>query len=94
MGFIYILSSANKKVLYIGVTSNLAKRIWEHKNKIFEGFTSRYQVDRLVYYETYHSIEEAIVREKQLKKWSRSKKEWLITKMNVDWKDLAEEWGN
>ena len=92
MGYVYILSSANRRALYIGVTSNLEKRIWEHKNKVYEGFTSRYEINRLVYYEVHDSIEEAIAREKQLKKWSRVKKEWLINCKNIEWRDLSEEW--
>jgi putative endonuclease len=67
MGYIYILASERNGTLYIGVTSNLIKRVWEHKNKIFKGFTSKYTIDRLVYFESFGTIQEAIHREKRLK---------------------------
>lgn len=77
--------------MYIGVTSDLAKRVWEHKNKMVEGFTKRYNVNRLVYYEVYSTIEDAIIREKRMKKWRRMWKIRLIEEKNPDWKDLYEE---
>ena len=76
--------------MYIGVTSNLARRVYEHKNDLLEGFTKRYQVHRLVYCEEYQSIEEAITREKRLKKWKRQWKITLIEQQNPEWKDLYE----
>ncbi|MFY0653144.1 MAG: GIY-YIG nuclease family protein [Cyclobacteriaceae bacterium] len=91
-GNIYILTNKNKTVLYVGVTSDLPTRIHQHKTKVFKSsFTTRYNVDRLVYYEVFHSIEEAIAREKQLKGGSRKKKEELIDKFNPEWKDLYSE---
>jgi putative endonuclease len=89
--YVYIISSYNKKVLYIGVTSNLVKRIYEHKNEIVEGFSKKYKIKYLVYYEITGDIESAIKREKQLKNWRREKKETLICKMNPSWKDLYQE---
>lgn len=91
-GSIYILTNKNKTTLYIGVTSNLVARIAEHKNHTFKGsFTDKYNLEHLVYYENFHSIEEAITREKEIKKWSREKKEVLINAVNPEWKDLWEE---
>jgi putative endonuclease len=74
--------------LYIGVTGNLAKRIWEHKNKVVEGFTQKYRIDRLVYFEQTENVMSALEREKQLKKWGRQKKIDLINKLNPEWLDL------
>ncbi|MBA4420559.1 MAG: endonuclease [Anaerolinea sp.] len=89
--FIYILASKSR-VLYTGMTNNLARRIIEHKNKLVLGFTSKYNVNRLVYYEEYGSPQEAILREKQIKGWLRIKKIKLIEDMNPGWKDLSEGW--
>jgi putative endonuclease len=91
MYYVYILASQKNGTLYIGVTYNLVKRVWEHKNKVVEGFTKRYYVHNLVYFEEYSSIEEAIRREKQVKWWKRKWKIALIEKNNCDWKDLYEE---
>ena len=88
--YIYILTNNHNNVLYIGVTSNIIKRIWEHKNKIVKGFTAKYNVNKLVYYESTESIESAIAREKQLKRWHKKWKEDLINKNNPTWKDLYE----
>ncbi len=87
---VYILTNYNETTFYIGVTSNLQKRIWEHKNKFAEGFTQKYQVNKLVYFETTDSVETAIKREKQLKNWHREWKINLIKEMNPDFKDLSE----
>jgi putative endonuclease len=87
-GYVYILTNIKNSVLYTGVTSNLAKRIYEHKNKITQGFTAIYNVDKLVYYEIYDGISEAICREKQIKAGSRRKKILLIISMNPEWNDL------
>jgi putative endonuclease len=87
-GYVYILTNIKNSVLYTGVTSNLAKRIYEHKNKITQGFTATYNVNKLVYYEIYDSISEAICREKQIKAGSRRKKILLIINMNPEWNDL------
>ena len=89
---IYIMTNYSETSLYIGVTSNLPKRVWEHKNKVVEGFTEKYNVDKLVYYETTDSIETAIKREKQLKNWHREWKINLIKEMNQEFKDLSLDW--
>ncbi len=89
MYYVYILANKNNNVLYIGVTNDLERRIYEHKNKLCEGFTKKYNVDKLVYYEETKNIEEAISREKQLKKWSRTKKINLINTVNKTWRDLS-----
>ena len=88
---VYILSNWNNHVLYIGVTNNLMRRLYEHKNDFVEGFTKKYRVHKLVYYEEYSDVKDAIQREKQLKKWNRIKKENLIQQLNPTWKDLSEE---
>jgi len=85
---IYILASKRNGTLYIGVTSDLAKRVWEHKNHFVEGFTKKHGVDKLVYYETHETAQSAIAREKKLKKWNRAWKIRLIEKNNPDWHDL------
>ena len=85
---VYILASKRNGTLYTGVTSNLAKRIWKHKNNQLEGFTKKYQIHMLVYYEVHEDMYEAITREKQIKKWNRKWKLDLIEKMNPQWKDL------
>ncbi len=86
--YIYIMTCNSNKALYIGVTNDLIRRVREHKNKVVKGFTSRYNVDRLVYYEVFEDIENAIIREKQLKGGNRRKKEALINGFNPQWKDL------
>ncbi len=86
--YIYILASTRNGTLYIGVTNDLIKRVWEHKNSLVKGFTSKYGVKKLVYYETYNNIESAIIREKKLKRWKRSWKIREIEEMNPNWNDL------
>ena len=86
--YVYILASQRNGTLYIGVTSNLIKRVYEHKNNLAAGFTQKYDVHRLVYFETTDDINSAIRREKQIKKWNRNWKIELIEKDNPDWKDL------
>ena len=88
--YVYILSNKRNGTLYTGVTSNLVKRIFEHKEKVVNGFSAKYNLDLLVYYEERWSIEEAIQREKQLKAGNRKKKLGLIESINPDWKDLSE----
>ena len=88
--YVYILASKRNGTLYIGVTNNLIKRIYEHKNNLVEGFTQRYSVHKLVYFEETSDINSAIKREKQLKKWNRKWKLELIEKKNPNWKDLYE----
>jgi len=88
---VYILASKYNGTLYIGVTSNLVKRIWQHKSNFVERFTNEYSVHLLVYFEQYDSIVDAIKREKQLKRWQRSWKIKLIEKNNPQWRDLYSE---
>ena len=85
---VYILASKRNGTLYIGVTSDLVKRVWEHKNDVAGGFTKRYRVHQLVWYELHENMESAILREKRLKDWKRSWKLNLIESMNPDWHDL------
>lgn len=88
---VYILASGYNGTLYIGVTSHLIQRVWQHKQNLVEGFTKKYGVHFLVYYEMHEEMQAAIQREKQLKKWNRQWKINLIEKMNPAWKDLWEE---
>ena len=88
--YVYILCSQRNGTLYIGVTNDLARRIYEHKTKIVKGFTEKYGVDKLVYTEEYDDVNDAIHREKCLKKWNRSWKIRLIEEVNPEWKDLSE----
>ncbi|GAB4179745.1 MAG: GIY-YIG nuclease family protein [Calditrichia bacterium] len=90
--YVYILTNQTHKVLYIGMTNDLLRRVFEHKNKIAKGFTAKYNITKLVYYEQFSDVSEAIYREKQLKKWKREKKEYLIFSMNPNWNDLSEIW--
>jgi len=89
--YVYILASKRNGTLYIGVTSNLVRRAWEHKNDVVEGFTKKYGVHQLVWYEVADTPNAAITREKQLKKWSRAWKLKLIEEKNPHWKDLYQE---
>ena len=88
---VYIMASQRNGTLYIGVTSDLVKRVWEHKNDLAEGFTKQHQVHQLVYYELHGEMAQAIIREKQLKKWNRDWKLRLIEELNPDWRDLYDE---
>lgn len=88
--YVYIITNMSG-TLYIGVTNNLERRIYEHREQIKQGFTSRYNIHRLLYFELVSNIRDAIAREKQLKKWRRSKKIALINAQNPDWNDLSEE---
>ena len=89
--FVYIMTNRSK-TLYTGVTNNLQRRCYEHKNKLIPGFTSKYNIRFLVHYESTHDVYEALAREKQLKGWLRSKKIRLIESTNPEWKDLSAEW--
>jgi putative endonuclease len=89
--YVYILASQRNGTLYVGVTSDLIKRVWEHKNKVSKSFAERYGVNKLVYYEHFVGAEHAIGREKRLKKFNREWKADLIEKTNPDWKDLYED---
>lgn len=88
---VYIMANQRNGTLYIGVTSNLPKRIWEHKSKAVEGFTQKYGVDKLVWYELHETMESALSREKNIKFWKRHWKLKTIEAMNPDWRDLSEE---
>ncbi len=89
--FIYITTNKNNTVLYAGVTSDLKKRIWEHKQKLVQGFAKKYNIDKLVYYEICDNIKQAIEREKQIKAGSRKKKTDLIVSINKEYRDLYDE---
>jgi putative endonuclease len=90
--FVYLMTNRWKNVLYTGVTNSLEQRVWQHKNGAFPGFTKKYNCDRLVYFEEFGEIDQALSREKQIKGWSRAKKDALIDKQNPERKDLAEDW--
>ena len=92
MYYVYILSNWDDSVLYIGVTGNLLRRLYEHRNGLVAGFTKQYNVHKLVYYEHTNDVYSAISREKQLKKWRREKKNQLIEAMNPQWRDLSLDW--
>jgi putative endonuclease len=89
--YIYIMTNKGNNVLYTGVTNDLKRRVYEHKEKLVEGFTKKYNITKLVYYEIHNDIQNAILREKQIKGGSRQKKVKLINSMNKDWRDLYEE---
>src|SRR5215813_6853832 len=89
--YVYIVANATR-ILYIGMTNGLRKRVWQHKQKLIEGFTSNWNVCRLVYYEEFVNVHSAIAREKQLKGWRRSKKIALIESINLNWHDLSDGW--
>ena len=86
------MTNKNNTTIYIGVTSNLVKRVYQHKAKTYKGFTAKYNCNKLVYFEEYETIDEAIVREKQIKKGNRKHKDGLINENNPEWKDLSEGW--
>ncbi|MGB5288240.1 MAG: GIY-YIG nuclease family protein [Ignavibacteriaceae bacterium] len=90
--YVYIMTNKSK-TLYVGVTNNLQRRVYEHKNQMIEGFTSKYNITKVIYFEVFNDIESAIKREKQIKGWLRKKKIDLIESMNPEWNDLSEEWG-
>lgn len=89
--YVYILSSKSR-ILYTGITDDLIRRVCEHKNKLIKGFTNKYNINRLVYYEATKDVYAALRREKQIKGWVRSKKITLIETTNAEWKDLSNEW--
>ena len=91
-GFVYIVTNKHNSVIYTGVSSNLYRRIYQHKNELVDGFTKKYKCDKLVWYEYGDSIEFAIGREKQIKAGSRKRKIALIEQMNPNWLDLAKDW--
>lgn len=91
--YVYILASQKKGTLYIGMTNNLLRRVYEHKKKLVEGFTKKYGIDILIYFEETNDVNSAIHREKQLKRWKRDWKIELIENINPEWKDLYYEYG-
>ncbi len=91
MFYVYILAKARNSTFYVGMTENLSKRVWEHKNEVIEGFTKKYNIKTLVYFEAFDHFEEAQRREKRLKRWPRAWKMKVIEEMNPDWNDLYEK---
>ena len=89
--YVYFVANWNNRVLYVGVTNDLARRIAEHKSKLIDGFTKKYKLDKLVYFEETGDVVAAIARDKEIKKWRREKKNALVTSINPEWKDLSEE---
>jgi putative endonuclease len=90
--YVYLLTNWNNKVMYLGVTNNLKRRLYKHKNKVVKGFTEKYNVNKLVYFEETQDVTAAIAREKEIKKWRREKKNQLVNRMNPNWKDLSSGW--
>ena len=90
--YVYLITNWNNKVLYIGVTNNLERRLYEHKNKLIKGYTEKYNINKLVYFEQTNDIESAITREKEIKKWRREKKNSLVESANKQWEDLSKQW--
>ena len=89
---VYMMGSSSRRALYTGVTTNFGRRVYEHKYGLIEGFTSKYKCHRLVYYEVFENVSDAIAREKEIKGWRREKKNALVELMNPEWKDLSEGW--
>jgi len=92
LSYVYMMGSASRRALYTGITAFLFERVFEHKNNQGGDFTSKYKCHRLVYYETFGNINDAIAREKEIKGWRREKKNALVESMNPEWKDLATDW--
>jgi putative endonuclease len=91
--FVYLLTNWNNKVMYVGMTNDLVRRVYEHKTKAVDGFTEKYNVNRLVYFEETSDVYAAITREKEIKKWRREKKNALVIQANPEWRDLSEDLG-
>jgi putative endonuclease len=91
MYYVYIMSNWNNKVVYIGITNNLKRRVYEHKTGIIEGFTKKYHVHKLVYFDSTTDVYSAITREKQIKGWKRARKNKLVEKKNPNWQDLYQQ---
>lgn len=94
MYYVYILTNLSNKVLYTGITNNLERRLYEHKHKLIKGFTEKYNVNKLVYFDSTTDVKSAIAREKQIKGWTRRKKVELIESVNPLWRDLSEDFKN
>ena len=90
--YVYLLTNWNNKVMYVGITNDLERRIYEHKEKVVKGFTEKYNVNKLVYYEQTSDVAEALNREKEIKKWRREKKNRLVVNTNPLWRDLSEDY--
>ena len=90
--YVYLITNWNNKVMYVGVTNNLERRMYEHKNKLINGFTKKYNINKLVYFEQTSDVNAAISREKEIKKWRREKKDNLVLSSNPEWNDLSDEW--
>ena len=90
--YVYLLTNWNNKVMYLGVTNNMERRLYEHKDKLVKGFTEKYNVNKLIYFEETQDVTAAIAREKEIKKWRREKKNQLVNRMNPNWKDLSSGW--
>jgi putative endonuclease len=90
--YVYIITNWDSQVMYIGVTNNLERRLYEHKTKAVKGFTTKYNLDRLVYFEQTGDVGAAIAREKQIKSWRREKKNALVKSINPEWRDLSADW--
>ncbi|KQC10182.1 MAG: hypothetical protein APR62_12585 [Smithella sp. SDB] len=88
--YVYLLTNWNNRVIYAGVTNDLNRRIYEHKNKLIEGFSKKYNLNKLVYFEETNDINAAIAREKEIKKWRRGKKDKLVNQINPNWEDLSD----
>ncbi len=91
--YVYIMTNWDDSVIYIGVTSDLTRRLYQHKSKMLKGFTEKYNVNKLVYFEETTDVLSAITREKEIKKWRRDKKDELVSSINPKWRDLSEAWG-
>ena len=89
--YVYLMTNWNNKVVYVGVTSDLMRRVYEHKNKLIKGFTEKYNINKLIYFEETQDIYTALNREKEIKRWRRGKKNQLVEQANPQWKDLSEE---
>jgi len=89
--YVYLLTNWNNNVMYVGMTNNLERRMYEHKKKLVEGFTRKYNINKLVYFEEAQEVQTAIMREKEIKKWRREKKDFLVNSENPQWKDLSVE---
>jgi putative endonuclease len=90
--YVYLLTNKNDKVMYVGATNQLERRMYEHKTKMIPGFTEKYNVNKLVYFEETHDVRAAIAREREIKKWRREKKNNLVIAVNPEWKDLSDGW--
>jgi putative endonuclease len=88
--YVYLLTNWNHKVMYVGVTNDLGRRIYEHKNKLVKGFTEKYKITKLVYFEETADVGAALAREKEIKKWRREKKNNLVLSINPEWRDLSD----